>query len=254
MKSFHTAAPTRLLAVGIAAVLAFSLLTSGTAGAAPADGNAMAGAPKAGDCFDATRKEAYAAALRKPVVSCAAKHTLKLVKVGKLPAGVKYGDTKAYYKAVSAICGASWRKVVGTDPKKWYYTLYAEYQFAPTKAQQSDGSRWVSCALGLDVGKKLVPLPSGTLPQVRTKPADSVARCVTGGRYTFVTCTKAHQYRTAYTFLVKSRMTEQATSAAVERAAAATCPRRTKTKKWLRSWRYADAHHVVVACYKRTSK
>lgn len=236
----------RLLA-GAASVL----LALGGAAAVPASAaDPMTGAPKAGDCFDITVKQALAPSISEASVACSGDHTLVTTKVVKLPARVKPTD----YEAIGrfADCGSATAKAVGVNPLFRALTLHTTFLFVPTAAQRSQGAHWASCHVGVRDTKGLNDLPS-PLARATRKPADSVATCI-AGRSQYVTCAEKHRSRAVAAAYVKASGSDRAVAKKVGAVAGGICQKRTGNARGSFTHVRLTPAKVVLTCFERTTR
>lgn len=244
----------RLTGLTLAVVLAFAGLLVGTTTASADESDPMLGAPAVGGCYNLSLKEAYQPSTSKATVDCAKKHTLLVGAVDEIPASVDWKDDEALWKHAQRICNPFWNKQMTTSYVTRYYTLLQPIWLMPTKAQQADGARWISCMAGVSTGTAFVPTTTATLPKASKKPADAIARCA-DKKYRTVPCSKQHSWRASFVFTAKAKGNDKAVHAAIERAAVRRCPSKVASKRWLYSYRSAATKtSYVVACLAETTK
>lgn len=234
------------------AVLALALtgaLTAAGGTASAAEPDPMAGAPAVGSCFDVTIKQGMGDRLNEAPVPCSADHTLLTSAVVEVPAGVDITDAGDVDDAVE--CASARERLVGKDPRQRALTLYYDFMFLPTADQVAAGARWASCHVAVWDAKGLNDLPQ-TLPKLKKKPADAVARCLSAGRKT-VTCAEKHAYRATVAVFVKASGSDKAVERAMKTKGPRTCLPRTGRTGLYGWYRYTDTK-VLVTCYTRTTR
>jgi hypothetical protein len=244
---------------GVIASLALlaSLFSTGSASAGETEPDPMTGAPAVGDCYDITYKQAYGHAIAERTVDCSRRHTLAVVGVGTVPDSVDLASIdwdkpmpEALGRAMDKVCTPGTNRTLGTSKTARALSLYSQgyWWFTPTDAQVAAGARWFSCEVGIDDGRKLLPLPDGQ-PTRLTKPVDSdVARCA-DTRGDFVVCSKRHAWRATTAFLVNKKLTEKSQKAAVGK-----CARRVSSREWRWSTIPTEVRQFAVACFSKTSR
>lgn len=184
-------------AVTLGIVLAAALVAVPTS--ADASGSPMRGAPKAGQCYKVSgRTAAKAASTSKRAVSCRKRHTLWIVGVKKVPAGITLGHfdkNKAYWKFESKTCNRAYRHAIGRLDKRIGLSSYARYTFVASKSQRAQGARWLSCEIGVYGGRnKLVANRLHKPARLSMHPSNLARLC--GTRHAYLTsCATKHYYR-----------------------------------------------------------
>ncbi|WP_168929794.1 septum formation family protein [Nocardioides sp. GY 10127] len=219
--------------------------------------DAWAGAPSEGDCYRATFKQVYQAALNIDAVPCKKTHQVVVLKTGLLPADTDWSDETAVLAEIGDRCDPSFAKVYGS-PTTAFRTLYGAFIFRPTDAQLDRGARWYRCDMTLlKSDAALAPLPATllkvTAANVGRASRRSVGRCVSA-KYATTLCSHAHVARATGTFVAKKLSKNDSKAAKqVAKKTKAQCPRLTTTDQWFYSWRRLSATTAVVACFSRTS-
>lgn len=204
-----------LLAAGAVVAAAASLVAPVTTAHADAPSTVAVPAAKAapakpavGSCHDMSVKEAYAVADPDPAVSCARRHTSRTIAVPTVPAGIKMTNGRALARIVDQKCSPAYERAIHPSRKQRLLSAYAQFWFAPTKAQIRQGARWIRCDVVLQKGRSLAPLPPAQVPALGNAPhPDREARCYLGrkGGYLVTTCDSGHAYRTVTAYEMQGR-------------------------------------------------
>lgn len=239
--------PLRAVTALLGLTLAGSLAAAVTPASA-AEPDPRYGAPAVRTCHDVTMKQAEGASITQSPVACSADHTLVTTAVAVLPDSVDLTDFDAIVAA--APCTAARQKAVGSNPLLYSLTLYSNFLFIPTPAQQDQGARWVSCHLGVADAHGLHDLPAA-LPPLKRKPAGAVAKCSTQRSY--VVCAEKHAYRATSAVFVKARGSDAAVDKKLSVRGPRICSRKVgSTGRW--DYQRHSSSKVILICLKKTRK
>ncbi|GAA1946776.1 hypothetical protein GCM10009798_02250 [Nocardioides panacihumi] len=234
------------LAATLAAVLSVTIGLPSTAHAA------TSGTPKVGQCHQLTSGQLAAVADPTKPVRCGARHNLVTIAVKTSPTSLAGLSDAEHTELGVRLCNPAFNKALGRTATKRAMTAYGLFFFAPTPQQIAAGARWIRCDVGLEAGRRLVPLPKKLArPVVPQRLTDGVRRCLTGAGLT-TTCSRAHAFRSISAFLAPTS-TAYPTDDQFLRLASRRCPS---------SWRYAtwpgpiswSAGDRAVVCYDKTRK
>jgi hypothetical protein len=257
-----TISSTRVLAgaatLTLAALALAALAAMGPSYAGPSQPAAgvMTGAPTVGTCSNMTAQQAGAPTDRSTVVPCTQAHTAQVAGVVKLPTRVHWGkaSTATLFRVIADRCVPKVDATLGRDARTRDSSAYDFVWFMPTKAQRSQGARWLSCSIIRPKVATLLSLKTSTAPFLPDgKLPDGVARCLTRTVYN-TPCAARHLWRATGTFVVSGRYPGQK---ALNRKAETKCRSRVTAGKSYR-WTYRDkitwnvAHDHVVVCYSKT--
>jgi hypothetical protein len=247
---------TRALAASAAlALTAVGALAPAHAGQQRA-GDPMAGAPTVGTCSTMTPKQAAAPSDHSTAVPCPKAHTAEVAGVVTVPDSLdwKTATVTDLFRVIAAKCRPKVDAMLGRDPSTRDSSAYHYVWFTPTKAQKSQGARWMSCSVVMYAGASLASLPTSTTPFLpHGALPDKVARCLTRSvRNT--PCSATHLWRATGTFTVSGAYPG---TRVLNKRATAKCRSRVQAGKAYR-WTYQDkiswnvARDHVVVCYSRT--
>ncbi len=141
------------------ALLALMLLVTALLAVAPGPAESVGqdptyGAPDAGACYDVPLSAADKNALRDETVACSSRHTLWIVGVPVAPKSVKFDGSMRFWRFVVKACSSAQDDAIGHQVDRYLTTVYQNFFFLPTKAQQRNGAHWISCELGWLVGNE----------------------------------------------------------------------------------------------------
>ena len=194
--------PIRALATaGALSLTAVALIGPASAGTSVAP---MVGVPAVGACSTMTPAQAAAPADRSTVVECSLKHTAQVAGVVKLPVTLQWDTATdhALYRVVARRCLPKVAAMLGRSTRTRDSSAYDVLWFRPTKAQITQGARWLSCSIELRQGRSLAHLPTSTTPFLSAGALpDKVARCLTKRALT-TRCSAAHRWRATGSFTV----------------------------------------------------
>jgi hypothetical protein len=207
------------------------------------------GAPDPDACYDVPIEAADKAALHVETVPCEQRHSLWIVGVPVAPRSVEFDGSMKFWRFVVRACVAAQDEAIGRNTSRYLRTVYQNFFFVPTKAQQRHGAHWISCELGWLVGnERLVRTTRVAPPRLRPHMSDEVNLCM--DRYR-TQCSQPHQWRAVYGAIVRG----QPTDAAVRRAARRICPQHTDTRRW--NYAYGGPMGLdsfAVSCHNRTRR
>ena len=253
MKTSRT--PRRALGLGLATLLAASLVALVPPAGARVPDDPGYQMPEVGECRQLTFDQYDAASDPSDPGDCAESHTSYVFAVDLLPATLDWDSSLAKLsRAVSNACLPVWEDHLGGTEKAREMSAYSMGWFMPTKAQRDRGARWFRCDLVLLGGSKVMPLPSDTAPVLDTDLPDSVARCLTSDP-AVTTCARGHRWRATGGF--RLRTDDFPTLKQFQRAANHHCPRLTSTRRWRWEGPGRDAWrvgHRTMVCYSRTRR
>jgi hypothetical protein len=250
---------TRSVAV-VAAILAavgWLLITAPAQAGQTRTTGAMTGAPTVGTCTTLTPLQGGANTDTSTVVPCKTAHTARVGGVARQPKSMDWATAtkREVFSVVANKCAPQIDQTLGRSAAARDTTAYDYFWFEPTKAQKTQGARWVSCSIVLVQGKKLVDLPTNHTPMVpRGKHSDDIAHCLTKTIFK-TTCSSGHAWRTTGTFTLNVAQ-RPAVKSLNETAARRCLPHVDRHKKYYR-FTYQDAitwaagDHTVV-CYSQT--
>lgn len=235
--------PTAFLTIGLLAAVP-------TPGAVAAD--PLLGAPPVGECYDVPGKTAYdePTAGADPV-ACSSEHTLWVVGVGQVPKGVpmKSGNSR-FDKHASKVCDPAVKRALGDRGLRYSRSAYNAFRFVPSKEQQAEGARWVSCVVGLmNAGGTLVRNKVAKPLKVTGKFPSSLQICG-NARYSYTTCATKHVYRSTHAFYVEGKATDRRYYAAAQKV----CPRHVSSKQFMYGRRVVYPTRFIVVCFTKTSR
>lgn len=247
---------THVMAVA-AALTVTALGATGSSYAGPQRAGGMTGAPTVGSCSTMTPQQADARSDHSTVVDCSQAHTAQVAGVVKLPKQLDWSQASKndLFRVVADRCLPQVAVALGRDAKTRDSSAYHYLYFAPTKAQQANGARWLSCSIIRPKDTALAKLPTSStpfLPGGRLR--DPLARCLSTTVLN-TPCSAAHAWRATGTFWVAGTYPGQK---ALNKKAVGKCRSRVKSDRPYR-WTYRDkitwnvAHDHVVVCYSKTS-
>lgn len=190
------------IAVSISLAVGTALCTIVPSASAGTD-NAMLGAPAVGQCYAMSgRTAANLMSAKADPTRCNKRHTLWITGVFEVPEGVamETGDKK-FEALYVASCLRANREAAKATKTGFALSAYATYRFVPTKAQQAQGARWLSCELGIHAGGSRLVSRAGALPPVGSNPAKPIRLCWTAS-ITRTNCASTHRYAPTYVHLV----------------------------------------------------
>lgn len=155
----------------LAAVVALGLSTSMvSAGAAIADdsiqltavqrtathaGDPRAGAPKVGQCYAMTRKQAFErdSAPGRPI-SCKRPHTMWISKVGVLPKRFSSVGTEPRAQLyINNQCNPATHRMLGSTTATFARSAYLDFVFVAGATKRAHGARWFTCTVAAAKGR-----------------------------------------------------------------------------------------------------
>jgi hypothetical protein len=254
MTTSLTRTPAAVLISGV--LLTAALLTSSPAQAGSGRGSgAMTGAPTVGTCSVMTAAQGNANTDSSTPVPCKQPHTALVAGVVKLPASLDWTASKSdIFGVVAKKCAPEVWQRLGRTAASRDETAYGYFWFEPTKAEKSQGARWLSCSIFLSGGSRLLDLPTNHTPLIPPKRGDGIARCLTKSVAT-TACDSRHAWRATGTFTLD--VATRPSAASLNKTAIRRCLPHVDRHKFYRftykdpvTWSVGD--HTVV-CYTKTS-
>ncbi len=247
--------PTTIRAMATAAALALTALAMAAPATAGLATDPLVGAPNVGTCSTMTATQADAPVDRSAVVSCSKPHTAQVAGVVRLPRDLEWdaAGEKALYRVVARRCLPTVDALLGRSTRARDSSAYDLLWFRPTKAQITQGARWLSCSVELRQATSLAKLPTSTSPFLPAGALpDKVARCLTKAALT-TRCATRHEWRATGSFVLSGSYPGHGK---VDEQAGQKCHSRVTPGAPYR-WTYQDkitwnlgGDHVVV-CYSR---
>ncbi|KQZ70649.1 hypothetical protein ASD66_13805 [Nocardioides sp. Root151] len=230
-------------------VLAALLLSPATQAQAAAAADPLAGAPRVNQCFNVQLSAANSSAsLPRGPVSCATKHTLKVIARAAVPSDIPLDGSNARFRNfVSSKCRPAIKLVLGNNTIRYAESAYDNWIFIPTAAQRAAGSHWVICTLGVQGGvTTLATSTTGRLTKVTTTLPQRLRMC--GTRYAQrVNCAQPHMFHVAKSKLVYSAYSYTRAS----RISSSFCPRYVGTGSYMWLGRGLGPNSFVLTCLRR---
>lgn len=245
----------RLASAGLLAGIVGMALTLMPATAVAKAGDPHYHQPTAGECHDYTYDQMLKSSETSAPVDCATvSHTAKITKVTMLPDGVSYSDTAKLGNLVANRCQPAWEALLGRTDLKRALTAYSQAAFIPTKAERSQGARWLRCDVILWRGVGLAPLPYDTAPLVSKPLTDSIRRCLKAKTFYVTTCSSGHAFRATGDF--RAPKGPYPTEKRFARIAQNRCPSLVSSQTWRYTWPSKAAWkqgYRVMVCYSKTT-
>ena len=222
--------PLRALGLGLATLLATTLVTvAPPAGALVPDGPDYQ-MPDVGECHELIYEVYLGESDPSDAVDCTESHTSYVVATELLPDSLDWDSSLTQLsRAVTSACYPAWEDHLGGSEEAREMSAYALAWFMPSQEQRDHGARWFRCDVVLLGGSRVLALPSDTAPVLDTDLPDSVARCLTGAPLV-TTCARSHRWRATGGFPL--RTDSFPTMRQFERAAVRRCPGLTSTRRW----------------------
>lgn len=207
-----TSKPVQRLCVFTVMFAMFATAFTATAAGAKGD-KTMLGAPKVGQCYLASNKQATADLehLSAPAIPCSQKHNLYVSLVVPVPSKV---DMDAEADSLTNLqlreCVAATVKAVGdSNGRKYARSAYRRSVILPTPKQQRSGARWLACLVSVYDGLNKVAVTRGKPVSLAGGVPKELGLCM-DKHYKFIACGRPHKYSIKHTsFIISSTSSVQ---------------------------------------------